>query len=429
MLQNLIKMFCAVLAVAGSTVNAQHYGTTVAPAPTVQAGWDNHFSAFAGQDLNGILQDYTETSILNIYDAGSGVKRQYVGLSEIGDAFTALFAQLTDLSGLAAPVVEVDEVRGEVFLVWECPSSGVRKATDTFSFVGSKIMAQTFAIYPTDGASPVQPVGLTIGSPMTGDTGNGGIVDNAINHHYGAFFGADLAATLEDYADNIEFNTHDLRTGVTTTCTGMTCVSNSFAPLYDMDRSVIALDFTNTNEADAATGFGGVVLLHFSWPGYFTTWKDTFVFDNTGKIKVQNAVFESVDPADRGGYGEQGSKGMGGEGGSKGERGSKGEKGSKGMGVKGSMMDGEAGASSSSSAAVAVAAGLVMVAGIVGITVRRARMGAGYTSVSAHPMHVRLGVLGFSRRSCPFALRFWDDEFRFDIDVNVTTCLPFVVIV
>ena len=254
----------------------------------VQAGWDNHFAAFGGQNLSGILQDYTETSILNIYDAGSGVQRQYVGLSEIEDAFAALFAQLTDLSGLAAPVVEVDEEREEVFLVWECPSSGIRKATDTFSFVGNKIMAQTFAIYPTDGATPVQPVGLTIGSPMTGDTGNGGIVDSAIDHHYGAFFGADLAATLVDYADNIEFNTHDLRTGVTTTCTGMDCVRNSFAPLYDMDRSVIALDFTNTNEADAATGAVLKALLGMNTGDMSSSYSVTY--SDTGLVGLMGAT-------------------------------------------------------------------------------------------------------------------------------------------
>ena len=35
---------------------------------SVQAAWDNHFSAFGEQDLDKIMLDYTEDSLLRLYD-------------------------------------------------------------------------------------------------------------------------------------------------------------------------------------------------------------------------------------------------------------------------------------------------------------------------------------------------------------------------
>ena len=107
-------------------------------APTggvVQASWDNHFAAFGAQDVPKILLDYTGTSQVTVYDATTGKKSVYTGLTEIEECFTELFAALPDLSSLGAPVVQVEEGPfGMVYLVWECPSSGFTHATDTFMF-------------------------------------------------------------------------------------------------------------------------------------------------------------------------------------------------------------------------------------------------------------------------------------------------------
>ena len=82
-----------------------------------------------------ILLDYTGTSQVTVYDATTGKKSVYTGLTEIEECFTELFAALPDLSSLGAPVVQVEEGPfGMVYLVWECPSSGFTHATDTFMF-------------------------------------------------------------------------------------------------------------------------------------------------------------------------------------------------------------------------------------------------------------------------------------------------------
>lgn len=123
-------------------------------APTggkVQAGWDNHFSAFGAQDVPKILLDYTESSELHTYNAVTGEKNLYKGLNQIQKCFEGLFKTLSDTSKLAAPVIRVYEPvsngPGLVFLAWECPSSGLNSVVDTFVFdKEGKILKQTVTI-------------------------------------------------------------------------------------------------------------------------------------------------------------------------------------------------------------------------------------------------------------------------------------------
>merc|ERR1711924_393869 len=63
---------------------------------------------------------------------------EFKGLKGVKECFTGLFKDLSDLSGLAAPAIRVEEasggIAGSVFLVWRCPSSGYTHVTDTFLF-------------------------------------------------------------------------------------------------------------------------------------------------------------------------------------------------------------------------------------------------------------------------------------------------------
>merc|ERR1712046_327247 len=76
---------------------------------SVQEAWDNHFAAFGAQDLQSIMQDYTEISELRAFDHRTGDLTVANGLVEIHGFFEDIFAQLTDLSGLAAPVVHITD--------------------------------------------------------------------------------------------------------------------------------------------------------------------------------------------------------------------------------------------------------------------------------------------------------------------------------
>ena len=252
----------------------------------VQTGWDNHFAAFGAQDVTQILQDYTESSILNMYDAGSGVNRSFVGLDEIGGAFQTLFTYLGSNSqnGLAVNHLDVAEApESMVFLMWAAPNAGLLEVTDTFNFVGNKIAVQNVVAWPTsDASAPLLPTNITAGSAMPSTPVNGS-VNTAINHHYQSFGAGDMTANLEDYAVDAEINVYDLRTGMSTSCSGTACVTAAFAPLFELDRTTASFVVNNVDEGDPENGVGGTVLLYFTWAGVATEWTDTFLFDTDGE--------------------------------------------------------------------------------------------------------------------------------------------------
>ena len=114
---------------------------------SVQAAWDNHFSAFGEQNVEKILLDYTEESEILIWDTKAEKTTRFKGLEGAKTCFTNLFGALSDLSTLKAPLVEVQEDPGMVFLVWECPGCGYKKVTDTFLFKGNKILRQNIVVF------------------------------------------------------------------------------------------------------------------------------------------------------------------------------------------------------------------------------------------------------------------------------------------
>ena len=94
--------------------------------------------ARGAQDVDKILLDYTEKSTIKVYNQVTDELTEFKGLKAVRECFTGLFSDLSDLSGLAAPAIRVEEATegkaGMVFLVWRCPSSGYNHATDTFLF-------------------------------------------------------------------------------------------------------------------------------------------------------------------------------------------------------------------------------------------------------------------------------------------------------
>merc|ERR1712203_333342 len=96
---------------------------------SIQEAWDNHFAAFGGQDVDKILLDYDDNSVARVHNNVDGSTAEFKGLAGIRQMFVSLFADLSDLSTLAAPVVEVEKDAKQVFLVWKCPGCGYDTAT------------------------------------------------------------------------------------------------------------------------------------------------------------------------------------------------------------------------------------------------------------------------------------------------------------
>jgi hypothetical protein len=136
-----------------ATVDTQ----VVAYAPTsVQAAWDNHFDAFGKQNLEQILLDYDETSVMRIYNTSDAKKVEFFGVAGARAMFEKLFKDLADLATLDAPNVDVDEAGKQVFLIWNCPGCGFESCTDTFIF-GPDFKIKRQNIVVTNGKGPSAP--------------------------------------------------------------------------------------------------------------------------------------------------------------------------------------------------------------------------------------------------------------------------------
>lgn len=105
-----------------------------------QAVLDHHWETFVSNDLEGVMEDYTEESVLVTPDA------TYVGLEEIRqnfiNAFKAFPAQHSKLTLNQSKVV-----KDIGYILWQAdtPQMNLTYATDSFIIRNGKIIRQTYA--------------------------------------------------------------------------------------------------------------------------------------------------------------------------------------------------------------------------------------------------------------------------------------------
>jgi len=107
---------------------------------TTESVLDHHLTAFGERDMDAILSDYTEESVV-VTNHGT-----YRGLSEIEGLFEGLFAEFGQ-EGVTMDVTQ-QEIEGEhAFIVWEAetPDNVYEFATDTFDIDDGEIEFQSFA--------------------------------------------------------------------------------------------------------------------------------------------------------------------------------------------------------------------------------------------------------------------------------------------
>ena len=106
---------------------------------TTQAVLDHHLQAVAAADVEGILQDYTEESVLL---TPNGPLKGLKALTEFFGGFGTSMPDFMDGFRMLR-----QEVVGDVaYIVWESPKY-VLLGTDTFVVRNGKIALQTFAAY------------------------------------------------------------------------------------------------------------------------------------------------------------------------------------------------------------------------------------------------------------------------------------------
>jgi ketosteroid isomerase-like protein len=122
--------------------------TTVGTAPSTQesaaksteAVLDHHLQAFGAGDLSGLLEDYTDESVIITPD---GVLRGPAQITPLFQAFLAEFAKPGASFHLDRRVIEEETA----YITWsaETADSVYQFATDTFWVHDGKILMQTFA--------------------------------------------------------------------------------------------------------------------------------------------------------------------------------------------------------------------------------------------------------------------------------------------
>jgi hypothetical protein len=101
---------------------------------------DHHIQTFQANDLEGVMADYTEESVLITPD------RTYKGLAEIRKNFVEAYKALPT-NGTTMTVTKSVVNRDVAYIVWKAvtPTLEFKYATDTFVITDGKIVSQTFA--------------------------------------------------------------------------------------------------------------------------------------------------------------------------------------------------------------------------------------------------------------------------------------------
>merc|ERR1712150_110939 len=147
----------------------------------------------------------------------------YRGLTGVRDAFIDLFAQMIDLSDLGAPVVNVYEDLGHVFLVWKNPASGFRYGTDSFmTNKHGKFVRQHVVISKAASGTPA----AIVPDPSDAPT------HAAWRHHHAAFGNQSVKDIVLDYAEDATINIYNQADGSLVNYTGHAGVVECFTELF-----------------------------------------------------------------------------------------------------------------------------------------------------------------------------------------------------
>ena len=118
---------------------------------SVAAAWKHHLKAFTSRKLEQMMQDYTDKSVVTSFDHTTGMLYIAEGLDAIATLYSSMFKELSDTSDLAVPVIKIMEstptMDGSVYLIWKCPSCGIKSGTDTIIFsADNKIIRHNIAL-------------------------------------------------------------------------------------------------------------------------------------------------------------------------------------------------------------------------------------------------------------------------------------------
>ncbi len=146
-----ISIIAFAVMVAACNSGGKMAGASVDEAVTKKV-LDHHLQTFQQNDLEGVMADYTEESILVTPD------RTFTGLVEIRENFVGAF-QAMPTKGTTMTLIKTAVSKDVAYMVWKAttPTLEFKYATDTFIIENGKIVRQTYA----GDVAPVASVVLT----------------------------------------------------------------------------------------------------------------------------------------------------------------------------------------------------------------------------------------------------------------------------
>ncbi len=142
----LVLVFCMLYSCSPKSKEIENNDTSNISSPslnydeqTTQQVVDHHLEAFIGNDLEEVMADYTEESVLITPD------RTYSGLAEIRENFVNAYAALPKDSTTVS-VIKNMAVKEVGYIIWEAdaPNFDFKNCSDSFIVHDGKIILQTF---------------------------------------------------------------------------------------------------------------------------------------------------------------------------------------------------------------------------------------------------------------------------------------------
>jgi len=311
----------------------------ISTAGPIQAAWDNHLLAFGNVSMT--LEDYTDESVVTVYNQNDDTKVVFTGLAGVREFITGFLTNLHNTSDFHVPYVKVEEtsgavasvdgvapveavaaVRGSVLVIWECPASGYEEATDTFIFdADDKIFRQNVVVAYTPTLPPVHRQAALVEAPLTRPgrpaargqaesqaekrerraaarrqrksyttAATSSIVSAAWGNHFGAFGLQNVSMILEDYTKDSVVKVYNQFDSTMTEYKGLNgvevCFTKLFCDLRSHATNGLAAPEVFVEEAPGLQVF----LIWSAAASGFERATDTFIFDAEGKISRQNVV-------------------------------------------------------------------------------------------------------------------------------------------
>jgi len=267
------------------------------PPPTgpVHDSIAHHNKAFGALDVESILLDFTNDSVLKIFNQADGSLETWTGLAELRVGFTGLLGKFTNMSDVTVPVSFIEENspqgQGGAFTAGSNHASGFTFFHDVFvADADGKLFRQdAFIHYIAPKTENFAEASAAHAVP--------GPVHKSIAHHGEAFGKLDVDSILLDFTDDSALRIFNQADGSFETFQGLAELRVGFTGLLKKFTNMSDITVpVSIIEENSLQGPGGAFTAGSNKASGFTFFSDAFVADANGKLFRQNAFIHHVAP-------------------------------------------------------------------------------------------------------------------------------------